>query len=353
VCSSDLIRAQVKCRELVFVDRGRPRVVLKVVPPASRPLGNWVYLIDPRTGEIVRSSNTMRFSEGRGRVYLRSPVEEAAPRDVVLERLATPLALNGAHVEVVNADHPEAVSEAGEYFYRPDDTHFDEVMAYFHVDRAAELFRLLDPSLPAAVAGGGRMRASVHAGTRMDNAYFDPATRAIYLGDGGGPDRMNDLAKEAAVIYHEYGHAVLDSVNPHLKGPEADALHEGYADYFACSFSDDAEIGEWAVAARNEPHLRSLKSGKRYPRDITGEAHADGEIWAACCWDLRAAAGRGAADALVYESMHFLPEFARFSDAALGIVHADSALSEGGRTPAVAGILEGRGLAPASPGRER
>ena len=270
------LRAQVKYDELIYPARTGFRMVYKIVLPVSRPLGNWVYLFDPFSGSILNSYNTMRFAEGRGRVYLTSPVEDPSYTVVPLDRLRRPVELKGEHVVVINEDFPAARSEDGSFIYAPANTHFDEVMAYYHVDRAGASFKKLDPALDKVMAAKGFIRAFVHAGDAMDNAYYDPSTHAIYLGDGGGAERLNDLAKEAAVVYHEYTHAVLDYVNPHLKGTEADALHEGYADYYGCSLTDDPQIGEWVIAPLGKPYLRDLINKKRYPDDLQGEAHADG-----------------------------------------------------------------------------
>lgn len=316
------LRAQVKYDELIYPTRAGFRVVYKIVLPVSHPLGNWVYFVDPSTGSILNSYNTMRFASGKGRVYLTSPAEDPSYTIVSLDRLRRPVELKGEHVVVMNEDFPEARSPKGSFVYAPTDTHFDEVMAYYHVDRAGAFFNRLDPALDGAMDAKGCIRAFVHAGDAMDNAYYDPTTHAVHLGDGGGAERLNDLAKEAAVVYHEYTHAVLDRVNPHLKGTEADALHEGYADYYGCSLTDDPQIGEWVIAPLGKPYLRDLANGKRYPGDLQGEAHADGEIWGGACWDLRRALGAEKADCLVYESIHFLPEFARFRDAALGVMQA-------------------------------
>ena len=49
-------------------------------------------------------------------------------------------------------------------------------------------------------------------------------------------------------------------------------------------------------------------------------------------------------DALVYESMHFLPEFARFADAALGIAQADGCVFAGRHRRRIAEALADRGL---------
>lgn len=338
------LRAQAKYDELIYPAGGGFRMVYKIVLPVSRPLGNWVYLFDPSSGSILNSYNTMRFARGRGRVYLTSPAEEPSYAVVTLNRLRRAAELKGEHVAVLNEDFPEARSTNGSFLYAPADTHFDEVMAYYHVDRAGAFFKKLDPALDEAMDAKGRILASVHAGDAMDNAYYDPYTHAIYLGDGGGAERLNDLAKEAAVIYHEYAHAILDYVNPHLKGTEADALHEGYADYYGCSLTDDPQIGEWVLAPLGKPYLRNLTNDKQYPGDLGGGAHADGEIWGGACWDLRRALGAEKADCLAYESMHFLPEFARFRDAALGILQAGENMYTRHEMDEIVELLAARGL---------
>lgn len=347
------MRAQPRFYELIYCGPKRPRRVFKVVLPAAMPLGNWVYLIDPYSGSILHSYNTMRFAQGKGRVYLLSPIEDPSLPLVTLERMASPIELRGEHVTVLNDDAPEARSERGIFLYPPDETHFDEVMAYYHIDRVSAFFQSCDPSLRELMSRQGTLRAYVHAGERMDNAYYDPSTNGIYIGDGGGAGRLNDLAKEAAVIYHEYTHAVLDHINPHLKGSQADALHEGYADYFGCSLTDDAQIGEYVVAPTGEPHLRDLTNRKRYPRDCEGEAHADGEIWGGACWDIRSSLGARAADSLVYESMQFLPEFARFTDAARGVAQVDENIFSGRHISRLSAIFSARGMTLSPSGRER
>ena len=50
-------------------------------------------------------------------------------------------------------------------------------------------------------------------------------------------------------------------------------------------------LGNWdavSYSGDEPPCLRRLDSNKKYPKDIVGEVHADGEIWSACLWELRA-----------------------------------------------------------------
>jgi hypothetical protein len=86
-------------------------------------------------------------------------------------------------------------------------------------------------------------------GTEYDNAFYDPGIGFIYFGDGsyagGDPDGLNDTARGDDVIYHEYTHGVCDHILelPYVLQPGA--LSEGYADYFAGSFTNDPVMGQW------------------------------------------------------------------------------------------------------------
>ena len=59
-----------------------------------------------------------------------------------------------------------------------------------------------------------------------------------------------------------------------------------------------------------------LDSNKKYPRDLHGEVHDDGEIWSACLWELRTALGGPAADKLIIAHHFLLTPNSTFEDAA-------------------------------------
>lgn len=324
---------------VIYMSPLRYMLAYRVVVSATKPLGSWLYIIDAKSGEIMRAINLSRFAVGR--VYLTNPREDPSLSDVTLENLHDDTQLTGSYARVENEDCDEAFSSRGEFLYEPSDSHFDEVMAYYHVDEAHAKYAAIDPRLDSILSPDVRIPVIVHYGDRFDNAYYDPYTRGLFFGDG---HVLNDLAKEACIIYHEYDHYILDHINPALKGPEADALHEGYSDYFGCSFTDDAQIGEWATARTGEPHMRDLLNRKVYPGDIVNEPHADGEIWGGACWDIREKTGKETADLLVYESMHYLPEFAKFSDATLGVIEADARINGGANGEVIRRIFRTRGL---------
>ena len=324
---------------VVCMSSARYILAYRVVVSATKPLGSWLYIIDAKSGEIIRAINLSRFAVGR--VYLTNPREDPNLSDVEMNNLIDGTNLTGVNAKVENEDCDEAFSNEGKFLYDPANTHFDEVMAYYHVDEAHARYASIDPRIDSILSPDVQIPVVVHYGDRFDNAYYDPYRRGLFFGDG---EALNDLAKEACIIYHEYDHYILDHINPDLKGAEADALHEGYSDYFGCSFTDDAQIGEWATARTGKPHMRDLLNEKAYPGDMTGEPHADGEIWGGACWDIRERLGNMTADMLVYESMHYLPEFARFSDAALGMVEADARISGGSNGKTLREIFRKRGI---------
>lgn len=289
------------------------------------PLGNWVYFVDAVSGSILDGYNAMRFGvKGKARVFNTNPKrddDEAVP--VPLFDLLGNRTLAGAHFQIINAEGPEALadSDAHEFVYDVGDSHFDETMVYYHLSRVAEFFRNL-----GFVNSKGVMLAHVHlpepdtGNPNYDNAYYSPSKHAIFFGHG---DLFRDLAREAAVIYHEFSHSVVEAAQPIMGTHEAGALHEGYADYFACSLTNDAQIGEYVVGERGTPYLRHLRHEKTY-QDFTGfDVHIDGEIWGITCWKIREALGARVANRLVYDSLWFLPANATFPDAAEGLLQAD------------------------------
>src|SRR4029434_4341096 len=82
---------------------------------------------------------------------------------------------------------------------------------------------------------------------------------------------------------------------------EAGSMGEGFGDYFAGSFFAESKpqplrpaIGSRdavAYSGAEPPCLRRVDSNKKYPKDMNGEEHDDGEIWSSCLRAIRAARG--------------------------------------------------------------
>ncbi|MDE0044195.1 MAG: pre-peptidase C-terminal domain-containing protein, partial [Candidatus Poribacteria bacterium] len=155
----------------------------------------------------------------------------------------------------------------------------------------------------------------------------------------------------AEVILHEYGHAILDRQIPNIYTVEGAAMHEGFSDFLAASFfsavSDgfnDPIVFDWAGSNAPEIFTRSVDTNKRYPEDILGFPHDDGQIWSAALWEIFGAIGRDASIRLVIESHFFLPSDVEFVDGASAIFMADQELNGGANFDLILGIMENRGF---------
>ena len=135
----------------------------------------------------------------------------------------------------------------------------------------------------------------------------------------------NNFARSSDVIYHECTHNVLYEIYGDYIGfpatyDEGYAMDEGFADYFACSFTNDSRQGEGTGSARD------LNNNEKYPgrSSYNSEGHTGGMIVSGAAWDLRerliallGASGARVADSLVLEAHQILSNDPRdyyFSD---------------------------------------
>ncbi|MFH1855661.1 MAG: hypothetical protein ABH836_00340 [Candidatus Omnitrophota bacterium] len=160
------------------------------------------------------------------------------------------------------------------------------------------------------------------------NAYYSPVLKEIVFGDGG--DKYENFALFSDVIYHEYTHAVTDVIYRQvgidmLPSGEPGAIHEGLADYFACTINGDSVEGEGVLGNS----ARDLNNTLKYPNDIKYEVHKDGMIIGGVFWDLRAnliglygeTKGKEIADELIHNARFGYP--VTFSEYYLQILLSD------------------------------
>ena len=163
-------------------------------------------------------------------------------------------------------------------------------------------------------------------------------------------------AEDAEVIWHEYGHSILDNQVPgYGTSVEADSIGEGFGDYLAGSLGaklsggfQDVCIAEWdatSYISTMPPCLRRLDGTKHYPEDIVGEVHDDGEIWSAALWQIRGAISAAKADTVILQHHFLLAADTSFNQAANALVTA--AINLGYSTAevnAIRTILQNRGF---------
>lgn len=334
------------------------RLAYRAIVHSHQPLASWEYIIDANTGEPLHRRNLLRFAKGQGRVFNPNPVvalkdftlmdqddaadaiPDKAYTDVILPDLDGSGFLDGPYVSTRltenRASEPTLV-----FNYLRDDPRFEEVMVYYHVDAVGRYLK----ELGFDFVDNWQVSANVHFGmTRA--AFYDPTDGSINFGDAGV-----DIAEDGEVIVHEYGHAILDRQVPNINKGEGGAIHEGFSDFLTASFfsavSDgfsDSIVFEWAGSDDPEVTTRPVNSNKRYPQDIVGQPHADGQIWSAALWEIFEALGRDASIRLVVESHFFLSPDAEFLDGASAILMADQELNGGVNFDFILGIMENRGF---------
>ncbi len=126
----------------------------------------------------------------------------------------------------------------------------------------------------AAVRQGTGLTAYADCGVQ-DNAYYDSGLFVLCFGyDSIYSDRVK-FAQDASIIYHEYGHTVVDlmmnmrnaaahyDTNPtetfnnrsslgYSSYDEGGALNEGIADFFSYFMTSRTHFGEWAAGRFND-----------------------------------------------------------------------------------------------------
>lgn len=176
---------------------------------------------------------------------------------------------------------------------------------------------------------------------------FHNGKPVLKFGDGGVDD-----AEDADVIIHEYHHAVLEDASPGAyNGAEKIATDEGSCDYFAKTWNvrldsfHAADVFPWDG---HNPFFtgRTIISQKKYPADMTGSVHRNGEIWSSALWEIRHEIGRDAADKLAYQTQYAAAPFLTMRQMALLYLQADSLLFQSAHRWRICNVFSQKGLVP-------
>jgi hypothetical protein len=220
----------------------------------------------------------------------------------------------------LRGDWANVVSETGNPAYSPTNTfvytrhqdEFEQVMAYYWITESQKYIQSL---------GFGSTRPPVNKESQdvrinqygQDNSFeTDHPKDEIRYGKGGVDD-----AEDAEVILHEYGHAIHDGSGFSFASEEDGAISEGFGDYWAIDMGDIvarrlgvpektplACVMDWDATfyTSTVPHcLRRVDENLRYPDDLDGEVHDDGQIWSHALYDIRQSLGHIRADTIILQ----------------------------------------------------
>jgi Zn-dependent metalloprotease len=340
------------------------KVIVKTTPPKSRRQAKrpaeWKMYIDAETGAILEKRNLLRFIDGKGRVFDPNPVvtlndtslednskiPDKAYSEVVLRDLKSSGFIEGPFV-TTKTTNKRVKRKNRDFRFKRTDRAFKEVMVYFHLDRIQRHLQelgfnnVLNHPIPVNIDGQSD-----------DNSHYSPSDKNLTFGTGGVDD-----AEDAEIVLHEYGHAIQDDQVPGFgASSEGGAMGEGFGDFLAASFFSDVKpknmkptLGNWdatAYSGDEPPCLRRLDSNKKYPKDLDGEVHDDGEIWSACLWELRGALGRRTTETLVIAHHFLLARDSGFEDGANALITADKNLNKGANEAVIRDVFVRRGILP-------
>jgi Fungalysin metallopeptidase (M36) len=349
----------------------RPAYKVHLLRP--RPRADWIILIDAATGRVLYKYDNLTEATGVARVFDPNPVITLDGSGDLLDergRLRPPPAdayvtvrltdlrnggqLDGRRVST-RATRDRVVHPDRRFEFPSTSAGFEEVMAYFHVDRAVHYLESLGFNGRRAIF---RAPIVVNArGTREDNSAYSPHDRSLMFGTGGVDD-----AEDADIILHEFGHAIQDAICPQFgQSDEAAAMGEGFGDYFAASFFADQKsprfltsIGTWdgvqEPAVGDEPpcvrRVDSRLTYEQFDHGVEADEHDNGQIWSATLWDIWTAVDRDVADRIILESHFQLDGFSTFARGARAILDADRNLYRGRHTSTLRQIFHRRGIGP-------
>jgi len=331
----------------------------KVVVQTRKPAHEWKIYLDATSGAVMDKQDQLKRLNGTGRVFDPNPVvslnntsledtsviPERAYSQVTLRDLKAGGMLDGPFVSTVNTAQ-RVKANNGKFLFKRGQKGFNEVMVYFHIDRMQRYIQ----GLGFKNVLNKPIKVNVNGPLNEDNSFYSPGTKALTFGRGGVDD-----AEDAEIILHEYGHAIQDDQVPGFgTNAQAGAMGEGFGDYLAASFFADVKpaklrpcVGTWDAvfySGDDPPSLRRLDSNKKFPKDLRGEVHDDGEIWSACLWELRGQLGRQTADKLVLAHHFQISRSAGFEDAANALVTVDKVMNEGRNEAAIRDIFIRRGI---------
>ncbi len=327
-------------------------------------------LVDAVSGEVLRMASLAR--DAWGRVYAENPVTTPTPVVVDLPHLTDASALEGRAGTVWRyvsggLEDPSALElehlatdDGSGFLYEPElddvvyDDPFAEVNLYYHVDRVDSYFRdvhVHEPGRTLIVVSNYTETPD----TPYNNAFsseLSPTEHGLFFGQGSNVD----FAYDGDVVYHEFTHFVIDEVT-HMGYLETlfdeqgmhfapGGLHEGLADYFSGTLTDDPIMGDYSLGDR----ARTLVNDLRCPDDVYGEPHEDGRIIGGVTWEIRTVLDASdLADSLIYGALTLLSSLATWQDFNDALLDTAALMRDEGDltqadVDAVAAVLRDRGM---------
>ncbi len=330
-----LAAAHRKATRIVWPTGGEPRLAWLVEGATEGLPTRPVAVVDAELGTVLARWDAARALD-LARVYPQNPVKTPTLTEVTLPADAAPLGLANAHVIAKNCIDNKTLTPAnvgqqvnlhvcdliptvapdanGDYTSitppssdtAPQDS-FSELSMFFHANTAWDAAKAMgfapaDVTAPIYGIANFRMNKGLETGSiadmqnpnlalaPYDNAFFAPGGYfgAIFGEDGDalwfGQGTRVDFSYDGDVVYHEFGHFVVDHTARLVATPHRDAygityapgaMNEGIADLFSCFITGDPYVGEYAGRGLTGGPIRELDGTSSFPQTLSGEVHQD------------------------------------------------------------------------------
>ncbi len=291
-----------------------------------------VFLPDPCTRGKVRYGELFEDDDDAHSPVFDLLMDTVLLKDITFERDS--FYLKGPYVELEDISPRNiapAVSTDGSFYFTREESGFEDVMVYYHIDRYQRYIQ----SLGFDNLQNKPLRVDSHGLGFSDQSQFVPQGDRSYIlyGEGGVDD-----AEDADVIIHEYIHALSYAASGNDQmSCERRGLDEGYADYFAAGYSRDIDEYDWENLFNWDGHNpfhsgRMMVSNEQYPLAFCSKianVNAWGEIWASAAMRIRNEIGEEPADRIFLQALYGNINDMTFRDAVALVLEADSLLYEG------------------------
>lgn len=301
--------------------------------------------VDAETGEVISAINTVRFDR-RAHVHPENPTSTPETIEVTLPLDDGVTTLTNDRVKALNCIDKGTVSNVfgqvkahhcdleqlavadelnGDFLTHVYDSDtaaedtYAEVAMFYHLNKVYDVLTGLgmEPLQWSPLNGVVNLRmpqgfdnfdlVKLADGelplVPFDNAFYagaDPIFSQIFGLQGGalwfGQGNFADFAYDGDVVYHEFGHAVVDStiglvgewhVDSQGAMPSPGSMNEGLADYFSAIVTDDGVVGEYVGGAFGRTAIRTIDNQDTCPAGIGGEVHYDSTFFSGAMWEAR------------------------------------------------------------------
>lgn len=332
---------------VVQLASGQPRLVYRVEVPNEEPMGDWLVLVDARTGAVLGAEDRLVYATGTGQVFDPDPESKTGITnlpdnndsnsgipfpgaydirtllDITLS--AGVYSLSGPFARMIDFESPTGApvtaTHPDSFRYQREAPGLEDVLVYFHIDSYQRYLQ----GLGFTAANNRVQELDAHGLNGADNSHYVLASRRIAFGEGGVDD-----AEDADVVIHEYGHAIQHDIIPGWGGGHQGAMGEGFGDYIAGGYSralypnhEPNFMFNWDGHNEFWPGRLLIDPTKHYPENCCDGVHASGTLWCSGLMDAQEELGRTVMDRLVIDHHFAMGTSATMADAANQILQSD------------------------------